>query len=479
MDTGVVIIISKLSDIFGRKTILITVVILFAIFSAACGAAQTIDQLIIFRALQGVGGAGNFAVCSVILLELVPSHKYAKYTSSVSVVYSFSLLLGPVLGGAISDYTTWRWIFLINVPPAILTAVVILLSMPNGFPHHGNPRKDRPNAGRVNSRQYIQRLDYLGTILLLVATVFLVAALEEADLAYSWSSPFVISLLIISGLAWIAFLLWERHITLEAKVREPMFPWRFLCSRVWVGMLLNAFFLGSAWFCTIFQLPQRMQIVNGISPVQAGLQFIPFTLAAPLGSVIAPTIAKMTKIPPIYLVLFAALCQVIGLALISTLPNSRAIIKAQYGYEIIAGFGCGINITLLVLMTPFCVQERDKGMSFLEPNLVGSSVKSGVAVAMGSVTQFRVMGGAIGLAIVTAAFNGLARVRLESLITPSQLAQLLQYPATIETFPVTIQDAIRVAFAEGYTLQAKILAGLAAGQFPATLLMWQKEQIKV
>jgi hypothetical protein len=98
-----------------------------------------------------------------------------------------------------------------------------------------------------------------------------------------------------------------------------------------------------------------------LSPEQAGIRFIPFTLAAPVGSVLAPTLAKLVKIPLIHLVLSAAVIQVVGLALISTLPNSRDVIAAQYGYEIIAGFGCGINITLLVLMTPFCVLERDKG----------------------------------------------------------------------------------------------------------------------
>lgn len=98
---------------------------------------------------------------------------------------------------------------------------------------------------------------------------------------------------------------------------------------------------------------------------------------------------------------------------------------------------------------------------------------------MGSVTQFRVMGGAIGLAIITSAFNGLVRSRLETLITQDQLAQLLKYPGAIVSFPTDVQDAIPIAFAEGYKLQLKIMAGLAAGQFPVTFLMWQKEQIMV
>lgn len=112
---------------------------------------------------------------------------------------------------------------------------------------------------------------------------------------------------------------------------------------------------------TMFQIPQQYQIVKGLSPLQAGVRFIPFTIAAPVGSVIAPTIGKIFKIPLVYLVLVASIIQVVGYALFTTLPTSTHIEAAQYGYQIISGFGCGINITLLSLMTPFAVEKRDQG----------------------------------------------------------------------------------------------------------------------
>ena len=102
-----------------------------------------------------------------------------------------------------------------------------------------------------------------------------------------------------------------------------------------------------------------------MSPLDAGIRFVPFTLAAPFGSVAAPTIPKTCEIPPIYLVIFASVVQVIGFALLSSLPASQSIEISQYGYEILAGFGCGIAITLLILMTPFSVEDRDKG-TFLQ-----------------------------------------------------------------------------------------------------------------
>lgn len=113
----------------------------------------------------------------------------------------------------------------------------------------------------------------------------------------------------------------------------------------------------------MFQIPQQYQIVKNLSPLQAGVRFIPFTIAAPVGSVIAPTIGKIFKVPLVYLVLVASTIQVVGYALFTTLPTSTHIEAAQYGYQIIAGFGCGINITLLSLMTPFAVEKRDQGTS--------------------------------------------------------------------------------------------------------------------
>lgn len=267
--------------------------------------------------------------------------------------------------------------------------------MPNGFPHHGVQREKGPSYTRWSGGKVFQRLDLVGAILLLIATLFLVAALEEADVNYPWKSAFVITLLTISGLCWIAFLIWSRRITLrERSLREPVLPWRFVQNRVMVGMLLyvhrgnisfffslfsvsedrtgvahvlisnlcrSAIFLGGPWFCAIFQLPQRYQIVNSLEPLEAGIRLIPFTLAAPFGSIVSAGLAKGARIPPLYFVILAASLQVIGFALLSTVPESHQISAAQYGYEIIAGFGCGINISLLLVMVPFRVQERDKG----------------------------------------------------------------------------------------------------------------------
>lgn len=132
-------------------------------------------------------------------------------------------------------------------------------------------------------------------------------------------------------------------------------------------ILRNALFLGGPFFVAIFQLPQRSQIVANVSPLIAGVRLLPFTVSAPLGSIMASIVAGKAKVPPIYLVIGASSLQVIGLALLSTLPITNRTSQAQYGYEVIAGFGCGVNISTLMLMTPFSVEKKDQGTYIARP----------------------------------------------------------------------------------------------------------------
>ncbi|PYH88111.1 MFS general substrate transporter [Aspergillus ellipticus CBS 707.79] len=457
---GLLVLTAKFSDLIGRKTCLLFAVFMFTVFSAACGAAQTMEQLIIFRAFQGIGGAGNYSLCTVIVMELVPPEKFAVYTSSIAVVYVFSLVLGPLFGGAITQHTTWRWVFLLNVPPAVIAGIVLVIVLPNRFPHHNTPPTSKLSILQ-GTKRVLRRADILGSLLLLAATLLLVTALEEADEEYSWKSAFTIALLTISGILWIMFFLWERLVTLREGLVEPVFPWRFMKNRVWLAMLLNAICLGATWFVTMFELPQRFQIVNALSPFDAAVRFIAFTLAAPIGSIFAPTIGKKFKVPLLYLVLFASCVQVIAYALLGTFDDSLQIHARQYGYQILAGFGCGINISLLILMTPFAVEKRDG------------------AVAMGSVAQFRIMGGCIGLAIVTAVSNSYLRTHLGEVLSPETAQAVLKSVDTLSTLPAATQTAVRQVYSASYNLQMKVLAGFAGGQIIASFLMWDKNPIVV
>lgn len=173
----------------------------------------------------------------MICLDLVPKERYATLIAFISSIYAISLITGPIIGGAIPMHTMWRWIFLLNVPVAAPALAIIVFVVPRGFPYHDNPKSFKTLMSKAN----LKRVDFLGGTLLLLATLSLVAGVEEAGLSHSWDSAFVIAMLVVSGVFWIIFMLWERYITKRDSVPgavEPVFPWRFVQNRVWMGMIM-------------------------------------------------------------------------------------------------------------------------------------------------------------------------------------------------------------------------------------------------
>ncbi|TGO32417.1 hypothetical protein BHYA_0319g00010 [Botrytis hyacinthi] len=462
-EVSMLMIWGKLSDIFGRKLCTVTSISLFTIFSGACGSSQSMTQLIIFRAFQGIGSGGNFALGNIILFELVPKKLYTRYTSFISIVYSISFSLGPVLGGALNHSKTWRWVFLLNVPAGALSALAIVLYLPAKFPNHELGEKSKGfGFSSLFSTNIFKRIDLLGAVILLVATALLVIALEEAGQLYDWKSAFVIALLTVSCIFWVCFVFWERLASSESQTAEPVFPWRLMTSRIWIGMIFNAVFLGIPYFVTLFQLPQRFQVVDNTTALNAAFRLIPFTLLCPVGSIVSTVVAGKAKVPPIFLIMIGSGFQILGFVLLSTLTASEVTPVSQYGFQVIAGFGVGINLSTLLLITPYSISEpTDK------------------AVAVSSITQFRILGGVLGIAIATAAYKSNIISNLDKILTKEQRSLILESTSMINTFDSKVQTQIRGVFAEGYNLQFRILVAFAAAQIPSSLLMWQEKQIVV
>ncbi|KAF2649123.1 MFS general substrate transporter [Lophiostoma macrostomum CBS 122681] len=463
---GFIVIFAKLSDIYGRKLILATSMSVFLVFSAACGGSQTLNQLIILRAFQGIGGAGCFAIGTAMCADLVPPEKRAKLVANIGIVYAISLCAGPIMGGAISGSgkSSWRWVFLLNVPAMVPALAITLFALPTGFPHHDRLSTSRPSLSTflARSKAAKSRIDILGTTLLLLATVSLAAGFEEAGKRFSWRSAYVISLLTISGILWIALLIWEWYTSQKDTTIEPVLPWRFFKNRAMVSLLLNAVFLGGPWSVAIFQLPQKYQTIYDSSGLKAGIQTIPFTIAAPLGTILSSIlVGQKFRVPVIYVTLFAAVLQTTGFALLSSLPADPTRIPArEYGYQVIAGFGCGINISTLLLAAPFVVEFRDK------------------AVSMGCVTQLRMLGAAITLAIATSVFNGYTKPRLAAYMVESNMPIVpISSPESLVQFSPEEQVHLRAILAQGYNKQMIVLCAFAAAQIPTTTLLWRKKQI--
>lgn len=183
---------------------------------------------IICRAFQGIGGAGLFSMVPIITAEMVEPEKYGAYNGIISSFVALSFLLGPIFGGAISNGTTWRWVFFINLPVGAIALVLVFVAMPSGFPD--------PTAQRTITLR--NRVDYPGFLVLLAACVLLILAIEEAGTEYAWSSALVITCLVIAGVLFILFITWQWYMDHSKSQRDPVFPWSFTKKRVLMGAYL-------------------------------------------------------------------------------------------------------------------------------------------------------------------------------------------------------------------------------------------------
>ena len=352
-----------------------------------------------------------------------------------------------------------------SVPAGLVTIILLYLSVPKNFPHQGQPLYVTPGFRQKVSKTSLARLDLSGALLLLGATLCLVTVLLEAPNEFSWHSKTAITLFVLSGVLGVLFLLNERVVTADNWRPEPVFPWRFISNRIWLGTLLLSFLSGIPYNIIIIDIPQRLQTVHGTSALGAGVRLIPFNFMIALGCILVNVFAMRTRAPPIYLVLAGSIIQLIGLSLFSTLSSSNIMTPAPavlYGWEVLSGFGIGMVWGMLLVIPPHVVEHRD------------------LALSSGALLQFRVFGGALGLALASALMNSYLTSHLSHSIGEVYLAALLQSTEAIKGFPVEVQRLVLERFAEGYGLQMKILAGFAGLQVACVGLLWRGQgQISV
>ncbi|CAG8976531.1 hypothetical protein HYALB_00011008 [Hymenoscyphus albidus] len=458
--SGLVIIWAKLSDIFGRKTLIPVSLFTFIVFSGACGGAQTLVQLIIFRAFQSVGGSGVFSIIIVVFFEMVPPRKLPLYTSFVAIVFTFSGTFGPLMGGG------YQWSYYMemdfsnqvtSIPVGILCFILFVVLLPARMPGQHSSSLTPDGLRSVFSPSSLRRVDVLGCVLLLGACMFIVTALQQAAEGSSSSGGTVLTLIVFSVVFWISFVVWQWYITEKRTYPEPVFPWRLFQSRVYMGMILNVSFAGTVLTVLTIQLAQRFQTVNGDSSMAAGVRLLAFGLLAPAGSAISTAVIGRTNIPPIYHILLGNTLQVIGLVVLSRAPTTLAIAPSQYTWQVVTGLGVGLCNAPLILLVNNATIRRDQ------------------AVGTSAMTQFRVLGGILGLSIVVSAMSRVIHSDLLEILPEGTDSRLLQTTNVIETLPESSKDAVRQIFGKGYNLQMKIMIGFAAAEFPSTALMWKRK----
>jgi EmrB/QacA subfamily drug resistance transporter len=260
----------KLGDVHGRKPLFIVAIVVFLVGSALCGAAQNMWELVVFRAVQGVGAGGLFPLTLAMVGMIVPPRDRGRYQGLIGSVFAGASIIGPLVGGFIVDNTSWRWIFYVNLPVGGLALAVILVTMPR-----------RPFRQEHS-------IDWLGAGVLAAGTTALLLGLVWGGNEYPWSSPEVVGALSAAAVLLALFAL------VEHRAREPILPFDLLRTGTVAGSVACMALVGAAMFGTISFVPLFVQGVIGSSATSSGVVLTPLILGAVTTSFFAGQIVSRT-----------------------------------------------------------------------------------------------------------------------------------------------------------------------------------------
>jgi EmrB/QacA subfamily drug resistance transporter len=356
--TATIPIIGKLGDIYGRKWFIVSGIVVFLIGSALCGAAWGMDELILFRGIQGLGAGMIFSNVFTSVADVFPDPaNRARYQGVFSAVFALSSVVGPTLGGWITDNVDWRWIFYINLPLGIFS----LFALPFVLPQSGQRRR------RV-------RIDYLGSITITASVVALLLALSWVGQGDAWDARRVVAGFVVSGVLLGAF------VPIELRAAEPVIPLSLFRSRVFTSASLLMFFVGIGMFGIILYTPLFVQGVMGKTATGSGTVLTPLVCSMALVGVVGgQIIARVRRIKPFTLV--GTVVMTCGVYLLTTLDvSSTPASVALY----LAGTGLGLG--WIMPTTNLAVQ------STVDRRILGVAT---------SATQFiRSIGATVGTAVI-------------------------------------------------------------------------------
>nr|POE63739.1 efflux pump roqt [Quercus suber] len=440
------IIVSRLSDVFGRKTVELASLVCFAAFSLGCALSTSILQLIICRGFQGIAGSGLYSLAMIMVMEYFPRHKLAFVGPAMAVVQVVSGVLGPLVGGALSDHgSDWRWIFYLNLPVCGFSVMCLSIAAPN------RKVKTTSTVGTLCS------IDFLGSLALLSASVLLIFALQQAgSYTYSWNSAATITCLILAGICFIACVLWQLWLaTRPSFIVQPIFPIAAVKSRVLSSALFVTLLNGFVYYIAVVNLPERSEIVDGVSTTTAGVRLLPMLLTSAAGAVVAGAVSGK-KNHTAYTLCAASALQVIGYGLMTTLSGrDSSMLPKLYGYEVFLGLGFGLSIASSTMMTQFQAEPQ----------------------YLGALAQARNLGGSIGLAIGVIVFNSAIRssTALSTALSPAQSSALYKSPIVIASFSPQLQALVSEVFAHAFTQEMRIALYISIAAFVVSILTIQKD----
>jgi EmrB/QacA subfamily drug resistance transporter len=398
--TVVTPVYGKLGDLYGRKRVLQSAIVLFLIGSALCGQATSMTELIAFRALQGLGAGGLIVLVQATIGDVVPPRERGRYQGLFGAVFGVSSVAGPLLGGLIVEHVSWRWIFYVNVPVGIVALAVLSVALPASTP------VTRP------------AIDYVGAALLGAALSAIVLVTSLGGTTWAWGSGTVIAVGALGVALLIAFVFAERRAT------DPVVPPALMRNAVFVLGGALSLIVGFALFGSVTFLPLYFQTVYAATPTGSGLRLLPMILGLLTTSILSGQLITRTGRYKIYPIIGTALMTV-GLVLLSRLDVGTSTLAASL-FLLVLGLGLGSTMQVLVL----AVQNA------VDFSMLGAAT-SGVTLARG-------IGGSLGTAIFGTIFSTRLRSHLGGALTGPLAhqvsgggrltgAQVLRLPPTVRS----------------------------------------------